>query len=57
MLTAFDIAAGDRRTQGQSAYIRFALMELIGVVMGAGKSGSRSYRPIARCAPDRCRIA
>jgi hypothetical protein len=37
MLMAFDIAAGDRRKQGQSAYIRFALTELFGVVMGAGK--------------------
>ncbi len=37
MLTAFDRSAGDRRAQGQSAYIRFALTELIGVVMGAGK--------------------
>lgn len=57
MLTAFDIAAGDRRTQGQSAYIRFALMELIGVVMGAGKewlaklSTDSSLR--ARSLPDR----
>jgi len=37
MLRAFDSAAGDHRAHWQSAYIRFALLELIGVAMGAGK--------------------
>jgi len=37
MLRAFDSAASDRRAQGQPSYIRFALTELIGVVMSAGR--------------------
>ena len=35
MLTALESSARDSRARGPSAYIRFALKELIGVVMGA----------------------
>jgi hypothetical protein len=57
MLTAFDRGADDRRAHGRSAYIRFALIELIGVMMGAGAewfaklTTDRSLR--GRSLPDR----
>jgi hypothetical protein len=37
MLTAFDSSAAERRSEGQFAYIRLAVAELAGLVMGAGK--------------------
>jgi hypothetical protein len=37
MLAAFDSLAPEHRSQGQSVFIRFALAELMGVLMGAGK--------------------
>jgi hypothetical protein len=36
MASAFDEAAAEYRQQGRSAYVRFALGELIGLVIGAG---------------------
>jgi hypothetical protein len=37
MLTAFDSSSVERRSQGQSVCIHFALKELISLVIGAGK--------------------
>jgi hypothetical protein len=34
MLTAFENSAMERRAQGQAVYIRFAMRELAGVLMG-----------------------
>jgi hypothetical protein len=35
MSTAFEEAAAERRPQGRSAYLRFAVAELLGLTMGA----------------------
>jgi len=57
MLTALDLADGDRRAQGRRAYILFALNELSGVGMGvfvewyAKLTTDRSLR--GRSLPDR----
>src|SRR5271166_5286173 len=56
-LTAFHSSATERRSQGRFVYIRFALAELIGVLMGAGLewvaklTTDRSLR--GRTLPDR----
>jgi hypothetical protein len=57
MLAAFDSSATEHRSQGQSVYVQFALVELIGVLIGAGKewvaklTTDRSLR--GRSLPDR----
>jgi hypothetical protein len=57
MLTAFESSAAERRAQGRAGYIRFAVRELIGVLMGASAewvaklTTDRSLR--GRSLPDR----
>jgi hypothetical protein len=57
MLTAFDSSAHERRALGRSAYLRFALTELAGLVVGAGKEWLVKFRTDrslrGRSLPDR----
>jgi hypothetical protein len=56
MCSAFDKAAAERRAQGASAFVRFALTECIGMTIGAGAEWLAKLTTDAsvrgRCLPD-----